>query len=96
MALSQPLMRYGQRRVLSRATRAVPWLGAIVALATVGAAIRRKGLLRGTLDSALNAMPLVGGVKTAAEVVRGREFLRDRVVTPAVMPARRSNVRTAG
>ena len=78
MALSQPLMRYGQRRVLSRASRAVPWLGAIVALATVGAAIRRKGLLRGTLDSALNAIPFVGGMKNAAEVVRGRDFIRDR------------------
>jgi hypothetical protein len=95
MALSQPLMRYGQRRVLSRATRAIPWLGAVVALATIGAAVRRKGLFRGALDSALNAVPVVGGVKLAAEVVRGRDFLRDRVDTP-VMAGRRSNVRTAG
>ncbi len=95
MALSQPLMRYGQRRLLSRATRAVPWLGAVVALATIGAAIRRKGVFRGTLDSALNALPVVGGVKAAAEVVRGRDFLRDRVVAPAVIASGSSNARTA-
>ena len=58
--------------------RAVPWLGGIVALVTVGRAIRRKGLVGGTADTALDFIPFVGGVKNAAEVVRGRDFIRDR------------------
>ena len=95
MAISQPIIRYGQQRLLSRAMRAVPWLGALLALATVGAAIRRKGFVRGTLDTALNAVPVVGGVKAAAEVARGRDFLRDRAVTSSAIATGSSNARTA-
>jgi hypothetical protein len=58
--------------------RAVPWLGGIVAIATVGAAMRRKGFFRGAVDTALDFTPFVGGVKNAAEVVRGRDFFPDR------------------
>lgn len=58
--------------------RAMPWLGGIVAIATVGAAIRRKGFIGGTVDTALDFIPYVSGLKNAAEVVRGRDFIRDR------------------
>jgi hypothetical protein len=61
-----------------RLLRAAPWVGAVVALATLGAAIRRKGAVRGTVDTALDFIPFVGGVKNAAEIVRGRDFIRDR------------------
>ena len=49
-----------------------------VALVTVGQAIRRKGALGGSVDTALDFIPWVGGVKNAAEAVRGRDFIRDR------------------
>ena len=58
--------------------RSIPWLGAVLAVAYVGTAIRRKGVVGGTMDSALNAIPFVGGMKLAAEMVRGRDFIRDR------------------
>lgn len=83
MAVTQQAVRYGQRRVMRRVGRSIPFIGTIVALATIGAAIRRKGLFAGTLDSALNAIPFVGGMKNAAEVVRGRDFIRDRGRRPA-------------
>jgi hypothetical protein len=78
MAIAQHVYRYGQRRLARRLMRSVPLLGAVVALAYLGSAIRRKGFVGGTLDSALDAIPFVGGVKNAAEVVRGRDFIRDR------------------
>src|SRR5688572_3106325 len=78
MAIQQQALKYGQRRIYKRLARSVPWLGAALALVTIGAAIRRKGVVGGTLDSALNAIPFVGAVKNAAEVVRGRDFIRDR------------------
>lgn len=78
MAIQQQALRYGQRRLLRRLGRSVPYLGAAVALVALGSAIRRKGLFGGTVDSVLNAVPFVGGVKTAAEVVRGRDFIRDK------------------
>jgi hypothetical protein len=52
----------------------------VVALATLGGAIRRKGLFGGTLNTALDAIPFVGGAKNLAEVYRGRDFIRDKRV----------------
>ena len=47
---------------------------------TLGATIRRKGFVRGSLDSALNAVPVLGAMKMMAETMRGKEFFRDRNV----------------
>ena len=82
MAISQQAVRYGQRRLARRFSRSIPWLGTAVALIAVGSAIRRKGFFRGTFDSALNAIPFVGGLKNAVEVARGRDFIRDREIMP--------------
>ena len=79
--MQQQALKYGQRRLLKRASRSIPWIGTAIALLTIGSAIRRKGLLRGSLDSAINAVPFIGGVKNAAEVARGRDFLRDKART---------------
>lgn len=78
MAIQQQALRYGQRRLLRRLGRSVPFLGAAVVLFTLGSTMRRKGVVGGAIDSALNAVPFLGGLKNAAEVVRGRDFIRDR------------------
>jgi hypothetical protein len=49
-----------------------------VALLTIGNAIRRKGMLGGTLHTTLDFIPFVGGVKTLAEMARGRDFFPDK------------------
>jgi hypothetical protein len=69
-----------------RLSKTVPLVGTALALAFVGHAVRRKGLLRGLLDSALDATPILGAVKAGVELVRGDTF-PDR---PAVPPAARS------
>ena len=79
MGITRQITQYGQRRVARRLLRSAPWLGAVVALGTIGAAIRRKGAIGGTVDTALDFIPFVGGLKNAAEVIRGRDFIRDRV-----------------
>jgi hypothetical protein len=58
----------------------MPWVGALVAIAAIGAAIRRKGLIGGALDTALDVMPGVGAVKNAFEAIRGRDFIKDKRV----------------
>jgi hypothetical protein len=78
MATTTPLKSYGGRKLARRLTRSIPWIGAAIALATLGSAIRRKGWVRGTLHSGLDAIPFVGGAKNLAEAARGRDFLRDR------------------
>jgi hypothetical protein len=78
MTISATMTRWGGARLSRRLGRSIPFLGTALALVTVGAAIRRKGWLRGVADSALTAVPIVGTAKTAVEVVRGRDIFRDR------------------
>jgi hypothetical protein len=87
MSMSNRLARYGGMRLSKRLRRSVPIIGTAIAVATVVATVRRKGLVSGSLDTGLNAMPLVGAVKNAIEVVRGRDFFPDRA--PAAAGPRR-------
>ena len=79
MANPRPLTNYAGRKIARRLGRSLPWIGAVIALATLGSAIRRKGLFRGALHSGLDAIPYVGGAKNVAELARGRDFFPDRV-----------------
>ncbi len=79
MASTNQLSRYAGRKLARRLTRSIPYIGAVIAVATLGSAIRRKGWVRGVVHSGLDAIPFLGGAKNIAEVVRGRDFLADRV-----------------
>jgi hypothetical protein len=74
-------------RLSKRLRRSVPIIGTAIAVATVVATVRRKGLVSGSLDTGLNAMPLVGAIKNAVEMMRGRDFFPDRA--PAATGTRR-------
>ena len=78
MSIGQKLTRWGGARLSRRLRRSIPILGTVIAAATVFATIRRKGVVSGTLDTGLNAVPFVGALKNAAEIVRGRDFFPDR------------------
>jgi hypothetical protein len=54
----------------------------VVALATIGQTMKRKGVVGGAVDSALDAIPFVGGAKMMCEVVRGRDFIPERQRIP--------------
>lgn len=81
MSAQQQALRFGQQRLLRRVGRSLPWIGTLVALAAIGATMRRKGVVRGGVDTALNAIPFVGTLKNVVEFARGRDFIRDRQVT---------------
>ena len=83
MSITRQAVQYGQRRVTRKMLRAVPWLGGVVALFTLAATVRRKGFYGGTLDTALDFIPYVGGAKNAAEIVRGRDFIKDKTASKA-------------
>ena len=78
MGITRQTLQYGQRRVMRKLLRSVPFLGGIVAIATIGRAVRRKGLFGGTLDIALDVIPFVSGAKNVMEIARGRDFIADR------------------
>jgi hypothetical protein len=76
--MSTQLKQYAAHRLRHRLLRSVPWLGGVVALVALGGAMRRKGVLGGTLDTALDMIPFVGATKNLCEVTRGRDFIRDK------------------
>jgi hypothetical protein len=80
--------RWSGARLARRLARSIPFLGAAVAVATLGATMRSKGVVGGVADTSLNAIPFVGAAKNVIEVVRGEDFFPDR-------PATRSKARRA-
>lgn len=78
MARTEQLGRFAGRKIARRMSRSLPWIGAAIALVTLGGAIKRKGLFRGLTHSALDAIPFVGGAKNFAELARGRDFIPDK------------------
>jgi hypothetical protein len=72
--------QYASRRLTRRLYRAMPWVGSIVALATLGSAIRKKGWLGGVTHTALDFSPFVGSAKNLAEAIRGRDFIPDKSI----------------
>src|ERR687891_861195 len=87
MSMGNRLARYGGMRLSRRLRRSIPILGTAIAVATIAATVRRKGVISGTLDTGLNAMPLVGALKNGIEILRGRDFFPDRYPQP-VQPHR--------
>ena len=86
MAMTTQLRQYAGRKLTRRLIRTMPWIGGILALATLGSAVRRKGLLGGTLDTALDLIPFVGGAKNLAEAGRGRDFFPDKPISSRLSP----------
>ena len=85
-------------RLSRRLRRSIPIVGTVIAVATVFSTVRRKGVVSGTLDTGLNAVPFVGAFKNIAEVMRGRDFFPDRYPanrygSTARVPAGRNPVR---
>jgi len=78
MAMTNRVVRWGGARLSRRLSRSMPWIGGAIALATVVGTMRRKGLISGVFDTALNAIPFVGAAKNTIEVARGRDFFPDR------------------
>lgn len=79
MGIGRQIGQFASRRATRRLIRAIPWLGAAIAVMTLGSAIRRKGWVGGALDTALDFTPVVGTMKNMAEVGRGRDFIRDKI-----------------
>jgi hypothetical protein len=80
MGVPKQVAQYASGRLIRRLVRSTPWLGAAVAIATIGTAMRRKGAFGGVIDTALDATPGLGAVKNVFEAIRGRDFIRDKTI----------------
>ena len=76
--LSNRVARWGGARLSRRLSRSMPIIGAVIAIGTVYATMRRKGVIGGAFDTGLNALPGIGAAKNAVEFARGRDFFPDR------------------
>ena len=64
-------------QVVKRGAKMLPFGGTFVVLALVGNDIKRKGLVKGVANSAIDAVPFVGLVKNGVELFTG-DFIADK------------------
>lgn len=57
--------------MIRRGARMLPFGGALIAITLVGTDIKRKGVVKGVLNSGLDALPVVGLVKNGYEFFAG-------------------------
>lgn len=76
-SLKRRLVHAGGWQVAKRVAKMVPFGGAVVAVILVGDDIRKKGVIRGTVNSGLDAIPIFGLAKNAVEFVAG-DFIPDK------------------
>jgi hypothetical protein len=76
-SIKRKLVHAGGWQVAKRAAKMVPFGGTIVAVGLVGHDIKKKGVVRGVINSGLDAIPVIGLAKNAVELVTG-DFIPDR------------------
>ncbi len=69
--IRRKLLHAGGWQAAKQLAKTVPFGGTIVAAALVGSDIKKKGVVRGVINSGLDAIPLLGIAKNAIELVTG-------------------------
>jgi hypothetical protein len=77
MAVIRKLGSSASRRLLRRVTKPIPIIGTAVVIVTAAGVLRRKGVFRGGVDIALDAVPVIGTAKGLIELVRG-DFIPEK------------------
>lgn len=76
-SIKRKVLHAGGWQLVKRAAKTVPFGGTAVAIVLVGSDIKNKGLVRGIVNSGIDAIPFVGLAKNAVELVRG-DFIPDK------------------
>ena len=76
-SISRKIVHAGGWQVAKRAAKMIPFGGTLVVVGLVGYDIKKKGVVRGVINSGLDAIPVVGFTKNAIELVRG-DFIADK------------------
>ncbi len=75
--IKRKLVHAGGWQVAKRVAKTIPFGGTVVVIALVGNDIKRKGVVKGLLNSGIDAIPVIGLAKNAVELVRG-DFISDK------------------
>lgn len=76
-SIGRKIARVGGWQIFKRGAKMLPFGGTIVVATLVGTDIRRKGLVKGLVNSGLDAVPFVGLVKNGIELFAG-DFIPDK------------------
>lgn len=76
-AIARKLVHAGGWQVAKRAAKMLPFGGTAVAIGLVGHDIKKKGVVKGVINSGLDAIPVVGLAKNAVELFTG-DFIPDK------------------
>lgn len=75
--VKRKLVHAGGWQVAKRVAKTIPFGGTAIAIALVGSDVKNKGLVRGVLNSGIDAIPFVGLAKNAVELFTG-DFIPDK------------------
>ncbi len=75
--IGRKILHAGGWQVAKRVAKMVPFGGTVIAVTLVGHDIKRKGFVKGVVNSGIDAIPFVGLAKNAVELVRG-DFIPDK------------------
>ena len=76
-SVKRKLVEAGGWQVAKRATKSIPYVGSLMAIGLVGYDIKKKGVVKGILNSGIDAIPFVGLAKNAVELFTG-DFFPDK------------------
>ena len=76
-SIGRKIVHAGGWHLVKRGAKMLPFGGTAVAIGLVGHDIKKKGLVKGVVNSSLDAIPFVGLAKNAVEIFTG-DFLPDK------------------
>lgn len=76
-SIKRKLVHAGGWQIAKRAAKMLPFGGTLIAVGLVGHDIKRKGVIRGVINSGLDAVPVLGFTKNAVELITG-DFIADK------------------
>jgi hypothetical protein len=75
--IKRKLAHAGGWQVAKRVAKTIPFGGTAIVIALVGNDIKKKGVVKGLMNSGIDAIPFVGLAKNAVELVTG-DFIPDK------------------
>jgi len=75
--IGRKVVHAGGWQVAKRVAKMVPFGGTVIAVGLVGHDIKKKGFVRGVVNSSIDAIPFVGFTKNAVELFTG-DFFPDK------------------
>ncbi len=75
--IKRKLAHAGGWQVAKRVAKTIPFGGTAIVIALVGNDIKKKGVVKGLVNSGIDAIPFVGLAKNAVELIIG-DFIPDK------------------